>query len=404
MLAPERRSRADLVVAAGIAVAVVVALTVVWFRSDARGTTSVTAAEPPPALVTALTVPETLSPIWDSASSATTAPLVVGGAVVTADGGDVVGRDRMSGTEVWRYERDLDLCGVTASWEKVVAVYRDDRGCSQVTELDGGTGERLAQRSSDADSGVTLKADGTYVASLGDRRLELWRSDLVRTVEYGRVDAPVNPKKQPRSGCTLIDVGSSSSRLSVLERCPGEVADRLTVMNPSPKDNQEPEEYGSSVLAGVDAGVEGARILGVSGETTAVYLPAGTSYGPRIGLFDGTGNAVSEYALSLRVGPDPVTSTSSSVVTWWTGSDVVSLGASDLAPRWVFPDALGPGAVMAGNLLVPVESGIAVLDLSTGAVLRTIPVARDAAAGPITTTVAGDVVLEQRGDDVVALR
>ncbi len=72
----------------------------------------------------------------------------------------------MSGTELWRYERDLDLCDVTASWEKVVAVYRDDRGCSQVTELDGGTGERLAQRSSDADSEVTLKADGTYVASL----------------------------------------------------------------------------------------------------------------------------------------------------------------------------------------------------------------------------------------------
>ncbi|MFC0451606.1 hypothetical protein [Rhodococcus jostii] len=404
MLAPERRSRADLVVAAGIALAVVVAITVVWFRSDARGTTSITAAEPPAALVTALTVPETLNPIWDSSSSATTAPLVVGGAVVTAEGGDVVGRDRMSGAELWRYERDLDLCGVTASWEKVVAVYRDHRGCSQVTELDGGTGQRLAQRNSDADSEVSLTSDGTYVASLGDSRLELWRSDLVRTVEYGRVDAPVNPKKQPRSGCTLIDAGSSSSRFSVLERCPGEAADRLTVMNPSPKDNQEPEEYGSSVLAGVDAGVEGARILGVSGETTAVYLPAGKTYGPRLGLFDGTGNAVSEYALSGPVGPEPVTSTSSSVVTWWTGSEVVSLGASDLAPRWAFPGALGPGAVMAGNLLVPVDSGIAVLDLSTGALLRTIPVARDAATGPITTTVAGDVVLEQRADRVVALR
>ncbi|MGV9863775.1 Rv3212 family protein [Rhodococcus koreensis] len=404
MLAPERRSRADLIAAAGVAVAVVVALTVVWFRSDARGTTSVTAAEPPPALVTALTVPETLSPIWDSATSATTAPLVVGGAVVTAEGGDVVGRDRMSGAELWRYERDLDLCGVTASWEKVVAVYRDDRGCSQVTELDGGTGERLAQRNSDADPAVTLTADGTYVASRGDRRLELWRSDLVRTVEYGRVDAPVNPKKQPRSGCTLIDAGSSSSRLSVLERCPGEVADRLTVMNTSPKDNQEPEEYGSSVLAGVDAGVEGAGILGVSGETTAVYLPAGRTSGPRIGLFDGTGNAVSEYALALKIGPDPVTSASSSVVTWWTGSDVVALGASDLVPRWTFPGALGPGAVMAGHLLVPVESGIAVLDLSNGALLRTIPVARDTTTGPITTTVAGDVVLEQRGAGIVALR
>jgi hypothetical protein len=135
-----------------------------------------------------------------------------------------------------------------------------------------------------------------------------------------------------------------------------------------------------------------------------VYLPAGKTSGPRIGLFDGTGNAVSEYALSGPVGSDPVTSTGSSVITWWTGSEVVSLGTSDLAPRWAFPGALGPGAVMAGDLLVPVDSGIAVLDLSTGALLRTIPVARDTRTGPITTTVAGDVVLEQRADRVVALR
>ncbi|MDV7244638.1 MULTISPECIES: hypothetical protein [Rhodococcus] len=404
MLAPERRSRADLAVAAGIALIVTVALVVVWFRSDARGTTSVTAAEPPSALVTALAVPENLDPLWEASSAVPTAPLVAAGAVVTADGGDVVGRDRTSGDELWRYSRDRELCGVTASWDKVVAVYRDERGCSQVTELDGGTGARVAQRSSDADPEVMLSADGTYVTARGNSRLELWRSDLVRTVEYGRVGAPVNPGKQPRSGCTLLDVGSSSSRLAVLERCPGEEGDRLTVMNPSPKDNQEPEEYGSSVLAGVEAGVEGARVLGVSGETTAVYLPGGKSTGPRIGLFDGTGNAVSEYSLTSAVGPDSVTAASSSVVTWWTGSDVVTLGAADLAPRWSFPGALGPGAVMAGSLLVPVDNGIAVLDLSTGARLRTIPVERDPGTGPITTAVAGDLVIEQRGDRITVLR
>ncbi|MFZ2172586.1 MAG: hypothetical protein WAW17_00860 [Rhodococcus sp. (in: high G+C Gram-positive bacteria)] len=404
MLAPERRSRADLVVAAALALAVVLAVSVVWLRSDARGTTSVTAATPPSPPVTALSVPETLNPIWTASSPVTTAPLVVGGAAVTADGGTVTGRDRISGAEVWRYERDLDLCGVSASWDTIVAVYRDDRGCSQVTALDGGTGERRAQRTSDADDQVTLSADGTYLASVGDRRMELWRSDLVRTVEYGRVDAPVNPGKQPREGCTLIDAGSSSSRLSVLERCPGEIADRLTVMNPSPKDNQEPEVYGSSVLAGVEEGTEGLRILDVSGETTALYLPAGTRYVPRIGLFDGAGKAVSEYPLAAPVGANSVTATADSATTWWTGSDVIYLAQSDLAPRWILPGALGPGAVMAGNLLVPVAGGIAVLDLSTGTVLRTVPVQRDAGPGPITTTVAGDVVLEQRGDTVVALR
>ncbi|AOW94432.1 hypothetical protein BFN03_04670 [Rhodococcus sp. WMMA185] len=383
--------------------AVLIAFTVVWLRSDARKTTSIAAAAEPPALVAAQAVPQTLTPAWDAPSSATTAPLVAGGAVVTAEGGEVVGRDVVSGTELWRYQRDLALCGVTAAWEKIVAVYRDDRGCSQVTELDGGTGRRLAARTSDADPEVTLKSDGTYVSSRGDSRLELWRSDLVRTVEYGRVDAPVNPGKQPRSGCTLIDADSSSSRLSVIERCPGEVADRLTIMNPAPKDNQEPEEYGSHVMAGLGAGVEGARILGVSDETTAVYLPAGSINGPRIGWFDGSGNAESEYVLPVPVSSNQAIAKSGSVVTWWTGTNVVALGAADLAPHWTFPGALGPGTVMAGNLLVPVDFGIAVLDLSTGALIRTIPVERDSNAGPVTTTVAGDVILEQRGDRVVAL-
>ncbi|XGU19878.1 hypothetical protein ACETU7_36470 [Rhodococcus sp. 3Y1] len=39
-------------------------------------------------------------------------------------------------------------------------------------------------------------------------------------------------------------------------------------MNPAPKDAQEPEEYGSAIL--LDS--EGARLLAVAGEKTAVYL------------------------------------------------------------------------------------------------------------------------------------
>ncbi|XGU19879.1 hypothetical protein ACETU7_36475 [Rhodococcus sp. 3Y1] len=33
----------------------------------------------------------------------------------------------------------------------------------------------------------------------------------------GRVDAKVNPNKQPRTGCTLLDAASSANRVSVLE-------------------------------------------------------------------------------------------------------------------------------------------------------------------------------------------
>ncbi|MGA9871972.1 MAG: hypothetical protein WBQ44_12620, partial [Rhodococcus sp. (in: high G+C Gram-positive bacteria)] len=59
--------------------------------------------------------------------------------------------------------------------------------------------------------------------------------------------------------------------------------------------------------------------------------------------------------------------------------------------------------VMAGRLLVPVTGGLAVTDPATGNIERTIPVDRGSYTGPVRTTVMGDVVVEQRGDQLVAL-
>ncbi|AQA22926.1 hypothetical protein BTZ20_1884 [Rhodococcus sp. MTM3W5.2] len=280
MVAPERRTRADLIAAAAIAVVVVLATGAIWLRSDARGTTSITAETPATPADTALSIPENVTEIWRADSASTGRPVVAGGAVVTAEGGAVIGRDRDTGTQLWSYTRDLPLCGVIGAWNSVVSVYHDGRGCGAVTELAGANGARVAQRSSDADDAVVLSEDGTYVTSRGMDRMELWRSDLVRTLEFGRVDAPVNPSTQPRSGCELVSSASSSTRLAVLERCPDEPADRLSVLNPAPKDNTEPDEYGSSVLADLDPGVTGAKVLAVAGDRTAVYLPAGPSTGP----------------------------------------------------------------------------------------------------------------------------
>lgn len=177
--------------------------------------------------------------------------------MITAEDGTVTGRDPATGAELWRYRRDMPLCGVESQYGSVVAVYRDQRGCSQATLLDGDTGERRTARSSYMDENVRLSVDGTYVLAKGERRLEMWRSDLVRTIEYGYVDAAINVKTQPRKGCTLLSAGSSASRLAVLERCPDDQSDRLTLLNPAPKDNTVPEEYGSRVLTGPGAGSPG---------------------------------------------------------------------------------------------------------------------------------------------------
>lgn len=412
MLSPERRRRSDLVAAAAIAVVTALVLALIWYRGDAHGTTSELAASPLSQADTATVVPDLLTERWRARSTTTSTPVVTGSAVITGDDGTVTGLDPSTGTAAWSYSRDVPLCGIVGAWNTAVSVHADDRGCSQVTELDGASGIRKAQRTSDADSEITLSDDGTYVTSLGDTRMELWRSDLVRTLEYGRVDAPVNPQSQPRSGCTLLSSASNSSRVAVLENCEGEAAPRLTTLSPAPKDASRPEEYGSSVVAaltGADGPIEGARILVASGDRIALSIPTSPGRTSKVALFDGNAQPLTEFDLppTAMSGPEPelfpAVSKAANVFSWWTGTETIALGLSDLAPQWSLPGALGPGALMAGRLIVPVPDGAAVIDPATGTAQRTIPVDRGDYAGPVGVSVIGDIVVEQRGDDIVAL-
>ncbi|EOM75343.1 hypothetical protein DW322_10695 [Rhodococcus rhodnii] len=400
MPAPERRSRIDVVVAVGLAVVVALTLTVVWLRSDARGTTSVTASPPVADPHTPLSVPETLQPVW-SATSDVPGPVTAGGAVVTAEGGAVVGHDARTGEQAWRYERDHALCTVAPAFHNAVAVYRDARGCSQATSLRGSDGVRAAQRTNDADSEVTTSGNDTYLAVRGDTRLEVWRSDLVRTLEYGRVDARVTPDAQPRSGCTLLDADASSQRVAVVEQCPGEPSARLTLLDPSPDDAQKPEEFASRVLTEApQSGGPVPRIVAVAGERTALYLPPVGDEGPRVGIYDGAGTLVTVSPLDAPASDDATSVRSGDTVLWWSGTDLVGFTGTDLAPRWVYPGTLGPGTVMAGQVLAPVDGGIAVLDPRTGVPARSIGLARPEAEGTVFTATVGAAVVEQIGETV----
>ncbi|MBM7460146.1 hypothetical protein ACIBED_06155 [Rhodococcus coprophilus] len=403
MLAPERRTRTDLLVAATLVATVLVAASVVWFRSDARGTTSITWGEPVSSLPAAGALPDDLVEVWEAPSDATSVPVALGGTVATAHAGAVVGRDPLTGDERWRYERNRPLCAVAGAWGSVVSVYRDARGCGQVTALEADSGARDVQRTSHADDEIRLFDAGSYVISLGDTRLEMWRSDLVRTVEYGYVDAPVNPRAQPRSGCTLISADAGSSRLAVLEQCPNEPANRLTLLDPSPDDNQKPEQYASSVLPEAAPGA-GARIVAVLGERTAVYVPPGDGGAPRIAVYDGSGALLDTHDLARAAGDNPGPATEhEGVLVWWTGVDTVALSPDDFTPEWTVENTLGTGAPMAGTLLLPVDDAVAAVDPASGDIRQRIPVDRGDAQS-VDVAVAGDLVLEQRGGQLVALR
>ncbi|MFD0363746.1 hypothetical protein ACFQZZ_20045 [Nocardia sp. GCM10030253] len=410
MLEPERRTRADIISAVAIAVLVAIAAALVWARGDASGTESVTAEHPVSTPTAADQLPTTLRELWHAPDGATARALVAAGAVITGDDGTVTGRDPRTGVQLWRYRRDMPLCGVESQFGTVVAVYRDQRGCSQATLLAGEDGARRTARSSYMDETLRLSVDGTYVLAQGPQRLELWRSDLVRTLEYGYVDAPVNVKTQPRKGCSLLSAGSSATRLAVLERCPEDPADRLTVLNPAPKDNTVPEEHGSHVLIGPGTDSADARVIAVSDNRIVLYLPGAPATAgveaatPRLAVYDGTGNPLMVHQLSAPLTDKATTTRISSAFFVFTGNSVIALSASTFDPLWTVPNAIGGPAFMAGRLLVPVAGAIAALDPASGAEVARIPVNRQGSEGsPISLAVLGTTVLEKRGTAMYAL-
>ena len=412
MVKPERRTRGDVLAAAAIAAVVAIAAALIWWTSDTRATISRAAATPAPTLPSAKAVPSSLRQLWTAPSPKTTTPLVVAGNVVTGDGREVEGRDPATGNTRWTYARDLELCGVTYVYDYAVAVYPDVRGCGQVSTIDANTGERGPSRTAYADPEVRLSSDGTTVLSAGDSRLEQWRSDMVRMLSYGSLDARIKPGTPASPICRLVSAEASSTAVSVLEACPKQDDLRLTLLRPADEEDTPDQKYVPQPGVVDDSG---ARVIAVSDTTTAVYVPAPK---PTVNIVDETGATVASTLLPRPPSPGATMSRAGDLITWWTGDSVMVFSANGLRYRYTVSAAgsnipLGPATMMAGRLLVPVTGGYDVFDPATGNGVEHIPVlgapptrsvgGLPASSAAVVPAVAGSTILEQRGDELVAL-
>jgi hypothetical protein len=402
MVKPERRTRADLLAAAAIAAVVIVVAAVLWWTSDARATISRPAASPVKTLAPAKTIPATFRELWTAPSPKTTTPVVAGGSVVTGNGHDVEGRDPTTGNVLWSYARDLDLCGVTWVYHYAVAVYPDSRGCGQVSTIDGQTGMRGPSRTAYADPEVTLSSDGTTVLSAGDSRLEQWRSDMVRMISYGYLDARIKPGSPGPDLCGLKSAAASSSAVSVLEACPKAANLRVTLLRPAKEEDTPDLKYVQ--LPDVKDNT-GAKVVAVSETTTAVYAPTPQ---PSVMIIDETGSTTANLPVPKPVSPEAAATRPGDLVTWWTGDAVMVFTASGMQYRYTIGPVdthvpVGPAAMMAGKLIVPVSDGLGVYDPVTGVNERYVPLQRQPVKSAVVPIVAGSTLLEQRGGTLVAL-
>ena len=173
----------------------------------------------------------------------------------------------------------------------------------------------------------------------------------------------------------------------------------MRVQEATPEQSREPEirssvELDSPTAYLVAVGDSGATVI--DDAEIVSYSDEGTEL-HRLGV---TSPAVEEQELPYA----PVTADQPHHMTWFAGRHLVLFSPTELEVQHSFDDAVGTGVAAGGRLLVPVVEGIAVGNWETGETENTIPVDRGDHVGMVILGVAGETVVEKRGDRLYGLR
>lgn len=404
----------DIKIALVLVLGVAVGALAIWATSESAATESTVATSPAPKQAMPFRVPTTFTERWRAPSAGTPVPVTEGSTVVTGDGGEVIGRDPLSGQQRWRYARDIELCTVGGEWSRAVAMYTGRSGCSEVTALDADSGRRVAQRNGDAEPGTQLIGDGSHLVTTGTTLINVWSQDLLRTMEIGRLPAAVNPGKQPRAGCSFTSMTVADEMIGTVGRCPGDDGNRLIVFKTTHYEKNESRSDEPKEIYDAPLPRGPVHIVAVSDPSSDDKPMTAVALGidRKLMIFGPDGKRSTAYELDLPANElstvpargVPLKSRTEKAVYWFTGSRTVALAEADLRPKWTLNGTIGTGTLFAGKLLAPIPGGIAVVDEDSGRTERTIAIDRGDYRGPVRLAAIGTVLLEQRGDTLVALR
>ncbi|MEP6979625.1 MAG: hypothetical protein ABJA16_02565 [Nakamurella sp.] len=430
MIPLAQRRRRDLAVAAAIVVLVLVGGLVVYLQSDARATT-LTSGPDGTAPATVTEAPGVLTQVWslptDAGFPAVASPY---GTVVTARDHAVVGHDAVTGAFRWSYSRsNLALCALGSGDTKpdtltasgavrgILTGYSKGDRCSEITLLNPITGARTDQRTGFTAADSTLVFGGPYGGMVSDDLVELWRYDLVRTIQYGNQPEPTKPHTR-HLGCVFDDIAIATQQFATIEHCPDSDAgpNAQLVINyddPNAVTDKKADSWDALKFdprATVDLQSTDARVLSVTSEKVAVLVSAPE---PAVVVYDAAGAEqsrtpvpvpaaeIAAAAVQARVTPVTVTGDARYAL---VGSSLVAVRTSDLSVGWTMSGVLGTPAPVGRRLLVPVAAGLDVVDVDTGTVTATLPLDRAGYSGTVDVATVGNTVVESRGTTVVGLR
>ncbi|MDO5030770.1 MAG: hypothetical protein Q4E11_09375 [Corynebacterium sp.] len=414
------RLRRNRIASALIIVAVVLVIGWTWWSSPARNVdrsqsaaTASTMGQSPVAGDPAA-MPRALNPVWSTATSSSTdshltspTPLVLGTSLIVAEDSGVRAVSLHDGTERWHYRRDIPLCALSGSDGLVYATFRGPAGCGETVALKPETGEYAAtRRSISSDSPIAVRSN-SYAGVYNSDFLELWRTDLVRVVEYGKIPATPEPDLQPHADCSIVSAQTRVELLAVINNCNGRA--RLVMQDANPKESRKPE-----VKSDIDLGpmTSDMQLVAIGQKSAAVLSDN------RVRVFREDGTQLSDTALqdtALRPAQSDATSQKPTSdepraaftadlphqMTWWSPRGLMGFRPSTLESAFEFPEAVGTPAPWGEHILMPVADGIAVINSETREIIGTLPLpdgmgfAGSNASVPVRLAVVGDTLLVQ---------
>ena len=398
MNSPLRRTRGDLIATAVIAALTVGAVGTAYLTAPIRSSELVSASEEHENYGQLAVVPEKLTESFRLPdTSPNEAPLVVNGMIITVNDGTITATTP-EGDTAWTYSRDKELCGLAGAWDKVVANYRGNAGCGDVVGINVQTGEYASTRSAPGPEHVATVVSNDRIGQVDRDKVELWRSDLVRTVEYGTIEAPQEPDLQPNE-CPITSALTRTELLAVTEECNDETF--LRFQKATPEDSREPEMHGSVQLT------NGSYLVAISQDAAAIYDPESSE----IRSYQQDGKEIT--ASKVPSLGEPRTLDDGTLVlptqdlphhmSYFQDDYLVLMDPAELSATGVFQGALGTGFSAGDRLLYASEKGVAVVNWDKNSVDTIIPVDRGDYSGPVSINSAGATVVEKRGDEVVVL-
>lgn len=428
----------------------VIALVGAWWQAPVRNVSHSVASSPVTSTDALTSVPSAVHSAWQTSVSEAydQVPIIAGGVVVSSHDDGISGINPATGSTAWNYSRsDRTLCSVGALQGAAVASFATDdgansvkssgntsgNGCSEAVALAGDTGQYKAERSGINALNVARLAPASsnvnFLGTIAPSRLELWRSDLVRTIEMGEVEAPQEPGYQPTAHCTIRSAAVGTASLITLQECPvdaqitqnkaiiGSGDKEFTVAGSatsarqlvvtfgpaSPSDARKPEFKGMGV---VSSSVETTAQLVAANDSNALVFVQGAT--PNLVVYTNEGKVSRQFETAqppaLAAGSPsmdsngvftPDTTTAEGVTFWWNGESLLAFDSQNFSQRYSVPNALGTGTLVGKQYVVPTTEGWTVIDPASGAVSATVAVDRGSeAVTHVAVRVVGNTLVE----------